>query len=246
MVACDFSNTNFQKSHIQGSQLLENKFNNCHLQETDFSTSHIKACDFSNANLTGVHFKTGVLEKCITKDAVWKRTSFIAMHLSEITFDGRIEDCYFDNSTFRKVIFCEATLINTFFKGKSLKRLQFIDCSADRMTYEFLKNGKADVSGGSCSKNDDITETGCTFEIVLEPICSFYPKAVPTAPFPVRVLRDGQMTSHTEYTFNWSSDPTFGGSAISVTYENLPLTVEVTEISTGCKAEAVIEPDYWD
>lgn len=98
----------------------------------------------------------------------------------------------------------------------------------------------------SCNKNDDTIDKACTFDIVLEPICSFYPKALPTVPFPVRVLRDGQMTSHTEYTFKWSSDPTFGGSAISVTYENLPLTVEVTENSTGCVSEAVIEPDYWD
>jgi hypothetical protein len=40
-----------------------------------------------------------------------------------------------------------ATLVNSFFKCKSLKRIQFIDCQADRMTYEFLKNGKADLTG---------------------------------------------------------------------------------------------------
>ena len=32
-------------------------------------------------------------------------------------------------------------------KNKSLKGIQFIDCQADRMTYEFLKSGKADLSG---------------------------------------------------------------------------------------------------
>jgi len=45
------------------------------------------------------------------------------------------------------VTFQHATLINTFFKNKSLKGIQFIDCQADRMTYEFLKNGKADLTG---------------------------------------------------------------------------------------------------
>jgi len=28
-----------------------------------------------------------------------------------------------------------------------LKRIRFIDCKADRITYEFLKQGKADLSG---------------------------------------------------------------------------------------------------
>ncbi len=40
-----------------------------------------------------------------------------------------------------------ATLTNTFFKNKSLKGIRFIDSKADRMTYEFLKNGKADLNG---------------------------------------------------------------------------------------------------
>jgi hypothetical protein len=45
------------------------------------------------------------------------------------------------------VTFQNATLTNTFFKNKSLKQIRFVDCQADRLTYEFLKNGKADMSG---------------------------------------------------------------------------------------------------
>jgi hypothetical protein len=45
------------------------------------------------------------------------------------------------------VTFKNATIVNTFFKGKKLKGIQFIDCQADRITYEFLKNGKADLTG---------------------------------------------------------------------------------------------------
>lgn len=48
---------------------------------------------------------------------------------------------------FKRVTFQNATLTNTFFKNKSLKQIKFINCQADRMTYEFLKNGKADLSG---------------------------------------------------------------------------------------------------
>jgi len=45
------------------------------------------------------------------------------------------------------VTFRNATLNNTLFKNKSLRRIRFIDSQADRMTYEFLKNGKADLTG---------------------------------------------------------------------------------------------------
>jgi len=74
-------------------------------------------------------------------------TSFNAMYLADIVFQGSIEDCSFENCAFARVTFRNATLINTFFKNKSLKRIRFIDCQADRMTFEFLKNGKADMSG---------------------------------------------------------------------------------------------------
>ena len=75
------------------------------------------------------------------------RTSFNAMQIVDIVFEGTMEDCYFENCAFKKVTFRNATLMNTFFKNKSLKGIRFIDCQADRMTYEFLKNGKADLTG---------------------------------------------------------------------------------------------------
>ena len=69
------------------------------------------------------------------------------MQLHEITFEGILNDCYFENCTFKKVTFSNTTLVNTFFKGKSLKRIQFVNCKADKLTYAFLKNGKADLTG---------------------------------------------------------------------------------------------------
>lgn len=144
--SCDFSNSHIAASHIQGSHLVNNLFNDCSLKETGFSGSHIKGCDFTDADLTGAAFKSCSLQKNIVANVLWNRTSFNATHMADIVFDGRIEDCYFDNCTFSRVTFQHATLINTFFKNKSLKGIQFIGCHADRMTYEFLKNGKADLT----------------------------------------------------------------------------------------------------
>ena len=175
--SCDFSDSDISISHIQGSFLTGNIFRNCSLKETEFSGSQIESCDFSGANFTetefskshitgcdltgsdftGTRFKSGGItgvagrsgdaEKNKITKAVWNRTSLNAIYISDIVFAGRIEDCSFENCAFKRVTFQHATLINTFFKNKSLKGIQFIDCQADRMTYEFLKNGKADLTG---------------------------------------------------------------------------------------------------
>lgn len=145
--SCDFSGANIINSHIQYSNLTSNQFKNCLLKEAEFSGSHIAGCDFSEADFAGAKLKSGAFVKNIITKAVWSSTSFIDTALADIVFEGKIEDCYFDNCAFSKVTFQEAALTNTFFKCKTLKRIKFIDCQADRMTFEFLKNGKADMSG---------------------------------------------------------------------------------------------------
>ena len=145
--SCDFSGSDFTNSHIQGSHLVNNIFKNCLVKEAEFSGSHISGCDFSGADFTGVVVKSSDFSKNTIVNAVWHRTSFIASQITEVIFDGTINDCYFENCSFKKVTFQNATLINTFFKNKSLKGIRFTDCQADRMTYEFLKSGKADLTG---------------------------------------------------------------------------------------------------
>ncbi len=155
--SCDFSGSDFSGSHIQGSHLAGNLFKDCILKETEFSGSFIYGCDFTGADLTGVVIKSGGFSGVAVKsgdsgkntisNAVLNRTSFIDSQIADIVFTGTLEDCYFENCAFTRVTFRNATLINTFFKNKSLKRIRFIDCQADRITYAFLKNGKADLTG---------------------------------------------------------------------------------------------------
>jgi len=144
---CDFSSSNISNSIFQRSNLANNQFIHCSLRETKFSESYIYSCNLSYADFTGMIINSGGFEKNTVVKAVWNRTSFIETNINNIIFDGTIEDCSFESCSFKKVTFQNAKLINTFFKCKSLKNIHFIDCQADRMTYEFLKNGKADLSG---------------------------------------------------------------------------------------------------
>jgi uncharacterized protein YjbI with pentapeptide repeats len=155
--ACDFSGSDFSNSHIQRSYLNRNKFKNCSLTDTEFSETYLYGCDFTDADFSGVVIRSGGfsgvkvkpddIEKNIISGAVWNRTSFIETQIADVVFTGPMDDCYFENCAFTRVVFRNATLMNTFFKNKSLKGIRFIDCRADRMTWEFLKNGKADLSG---------------------------------------------------------------------------------------------------
>ena len=57
-----------------------------------------------------------------------------------------MDRCAFEKCIFSKVTFQNVKLMNTFFKYSDLKRIKFIDCEADRLTYELLRHGKADLT----------------------------------------------------------------------------------------------------
>jgi len=147
VLTCDFSSSDFSRSQILNSNLSNNLFKECLMKETEFSQTYITDCDFTGADFTGVIIKSGGFAKNTIADAKWNCTSFIDSHIGHIIFTGTILDCSFENCSFIKMIFKNATILNTFFKNKSLKKIQFINCQADRITYEFLKNGKANLTG---------------------------------------------------------------------------------------------------
>lgn len=145
--SCDFSSSDIGNSRIQSSNLVNSLFRGCSLKEAALSSSHIKDCDFSGADFTGAVIRSSALLKNKMEGAVWNGTAFYTTQFADIVFDGTFEDCCFENCDFTRVEFQNAALINTFFKIKSLKRIRFVDCQADKLTYSFLKNGKADLTG---------------------------------------------------------------------------------------------------
>jgi uncharacterized protein YjbI with pentapeptide repeats len=144
---CDFSNSDFRNSKINASNLANNTFVACSLIDAEITTSELKNCDFSAANCSGMVLHSSELKNCKAENTVWNLSTFKLSHFSTLAFSGLIEDCVFDNCSFSKVEFNQAQLRNCFFKGKKLKGITFVDCQADRMTYEMLKNGKADMTG---------------------------------------------------------------------------------------------------
>lgn len=145
--SCDFSESELCNSRFQRSNIVNSLFQHCLLKETEFSESQIKGCNFSAADFTGAVIKSCSVLNCNMTGAVWNQTDFTASQFADIVFDGMMSDCSFENCEFTRLTFQNATLTNTFFKGKSLKKIRFIDCKTDKLTYAFLKNGKADLTG---------------------------------------------------------------------------------------------------
>jgi uncharacterized protein YjbI with pentapeptide repeats len=142
----DFSNSNLSKSCIEASNIVNSHFRECSLKEIHFKVSHIKGCDFSGADFTGAVVESSALLKNKVNGAVWSNTKFRNTKFVDMVFEGSFTDCSFENCDFARVTFQNATFINTFFKNKSLKKIRFLDCKADNLTYAFLKNGKADMA----------------------------------------------------------------------------------------------------
>jgi uncharacterized protein YjbI with pentapeptide repeats len=145
---CDFSNSDISKSQIQNSMLSKNNFINCSLKSTRILRTFIEGCDFTGADFTETEFNAGGFGKNTILNAKLNSTNFIEMAIQDIVFDGILEDCRFENCTFYGVKFQNTTIINSFFKNnKKFKRVQFINCKVDKLTFAFLKNNLADLTG---------------------------------------------------------------------------------------------------
>lgn len=145
---CDFSSSDLRESKIQSSNLLNDQFNDCSFIDAEFLKNNIEKSNFSGANLSGAEFSGVNFESNIIKDVVWKFTSFKRTNLSNVVFEGLMEDCHFEHCSFYSVKFEGATILNTFFKyNEKFKRVQFIDCKVDKITYAFLKNNQANLTG---------------------------------------------------------------------------------------------------
>lgn len=144
---CDFFNANLRNCRFYSSEIKTNSFINASFIDAVLETSEIRDCDFSNANLSGIEVSTSEFRNNKIENVNWQHASFKDTQFTEIIFSGLLEECSFTRCAFSKTTFKNATFKNSFFKYSDLKRVEFIDCHADKLTYEFLKNCKANLTG---------------------------------------------------------------------------------------------------
>jgi uncharacterized protein YjbI with pentapeptide repeats len=147
IIGCDFSNANLRNSRFYGSELKDNSFVNASFIDAAIAASEIRNCEFSNANLSGIEVSTSEFRNNKIENTNWQHASFKDTQFTEIIFSGLLEGCTFASCAFSKTTFKNATIKNSFFKYSDLKRVEFINCFADKLTYAFLKNCKANMDG---------------------------------------------------------------------------------------------------
>lgn len=145
---CDFSGSEIRNSKIQSSNLLNNQFNKCSLVDAVLFKSNVEKCNFVETDFSGAEIVDSNLESNDVSGVVWKFTKFLRSNMSNMIFTGVLEDCHFEHCAFYGVKFENATILNSFFKyNEKFRKVQFVNCKADSITYAFLKNNQANLTG---------------------------------------------------------------------------------------------------
>ncbi len=145
---CDFSVSDIRDSKIQSSNFSNNQFIKCSFIDAIFFKSNIEKCNFSEADFSGAEIQESNLESITVNEVVWRFTKFLKANISNVVFTGTFEDCHFEHCSFYGVKFQDATILNSFFKyNDRFKKVQFINCKVDKITYAFLKNNQANLTG---------------------------------------------------------------------------------------------------
>jgi uncharacterized protein YjbI with pentapeptide repeats len=144
---CDFFKADLRNSQFNGSDIKASSFVSASFIDAVIESSEIRNCDFSNANLSGIEVVKSELRNNKIENIHWQHASFKDTQFAEMIFSGLVEDCSFTSCAFSKTTFKNAIIKNCFFKYSNLKRVEFINCQADKMTYAFLKNNEANMTG---------------------------------------------------------------------------------------------------
>ncbi|MGE5456520.1 MAG: helix-turn-helix domain-containing protein [Ignavibacteriales bacterium] len=143
-----FVSSNFTDSNFSSSNIIKNNFMESNLTNSNFKSSNLSNNDFSKAILKNVEFNTSAFSKNIVIDTIWDSTKFKYCGFADMTFEGKITNCSFEDCKFSKTIFKDVIFTNTFFKNnRNFKKIRFENCKADNITYAFLKNNKVSLEG---------------------------------------------------------------------------------------------------
>ncbi|MDR0855346.1 MAG: pentapeptide repeat-containing protein [Christensenellaceae bacterium] len=150
---CDFTN-----AVLEGSKFLFTGIKNCTFKGGDLTQAEFKMTSVLKNNFSNVKFKSTGIKTCTfngntLSGAVWDKTTFSFSQITNEVFEGDMTECAFIDCDYKNVEFKNVNFKDCFFKNVKLKRVVFTNCTADAITYAFLKNTKADLTGVSLTEN---------------------------------------------------------------------------------------------
>lgn len=144
---CDFTDAKFDKSQIELTNFNNIDFKNCTFFEAILTKNNFTACDFSNLDFSGAIVQKSNMTNCKLENIKFIDCSFKGVSFYDIIFESSFDNCSFENCSFNLVTFQNLSFKNVFFKNnKNIKKVKFINCLSDSISYSFLKNESADLS----------------------------------------------------------------------------------------------------
>lgn len=77
----------------------------------------------------------------------------------------------------------------------------------------------------------------------IVPLCTANPADFADTAFPVYVFLNGERIPYDGYSYEWSTGS--NGSAIAISYNDLPISLILIEEATGCQATLILDENYW-
>ena len=145
---CDFSACNLLNGSFRFSHVKNCSFDKAGLENADFSMSDVSNCGFGGARLNGAQIDGGDFHDCGLQGADFSDMTAKRSLFKNCAADGVIiKDVLFEECQFVGVEFKNIDFKNVIFKNCALKKTAFTDCAMDKITYNFLKACKADLTG---------------------------------------------------------------------------------------------------
>lgn len=147
MVDSDFRDVSIREGKFKGSDLKGSDFSNSDLTDCEFKSCNLGEAIFENVNLTGAQFSGSNFKGSTFKNCNYHRSFFKSSNLTGIDFDGQMfEETIFEMCTLKKASFRNTNLKKVQFRLSDVKKVDFSGAKMDKLTYNFLKAGKADLS----------------------------------------------------------------------------------------------------
>lgn len=136
---CDFTSANFSANELPYPEFIRCKmsgadFSSCNFFRADFNSCDLTQAKFASSNLKQSDFNDCTLIRADFAGAKQEGTAFISCRIECVDF----ADQDFTSAVFKKTIFTDCTFTNCTFSDCNFKGAKFVNCTADKPSYNFL------------------------------------------------------------------------------------------------------------
>lgn len=146
-VGCNFNSTDFNETELPytefiGCDLDNANLSNCKIERADFKDCSFKTTKFNGATLKQSDFTGSNFENTVFQDVKQEATSYSGSSFEKIEFVKQD----FKSASFKRASFINCSFIDCTFADCNFSGTSFDNCTADKISYNFMHQCKAPVA----------------------------------------------------------------------------------------------------